>query len=106
MEPPPLPRTIVPQRADLVKLYTNFFRTPHFAHWWKQRRRAIDVIAPSEDAAAHRTPPPSRPVDVQRTPSAELPWFGLGFALSGSGSANSPTPSSDQTPTRQPRDVS
>jgi hypothetical protein len=39
LEPPPLPRTIVPQRLDLLRLYTAFLRTPHFAHWWERRRQ-------------------------------------------------------------------
>ena len=43
MEPPPLPRTIVPQRADLLRLYTAFLRTPHFAHWWERRRQRADA---------------------------------------------------------------
>ena len=43
MEPPPLPRSIVPQRADLLRLYTAFLRTPHFAQWWESRRRRVDA---------------------------------------------------------------
>ena len=45
LEPPPLPRSIVPQRADLLKLYTAFLRTPHFAHWWQQRRKLVTDAA-------------------------------------------------------------
>ena len=43
VEPPPLPRTIVPQRADLLRLYAAFLRTPHFAHWWDRRRQRADA---------------------------------------------------------------
>ena len=43
MEPPPLPRSIVPQRADLLKLYAAFLRTPHFARWWERRRQHADA---------------------------------------------------------------
>ena len=39
VEPPPLPRSIVPHRADLLRLYVAFLRTPHFANWWDRRRR-------------------------------------------------------------------
>ena len=39
MEPPPLPRSIVPQRADLVRLYAAFLRTPSFARWFELRRQ-------------------------------------------------------------------
>ncbi|KAL3927283.1 MAG: hypothetical protein SGPRY_002895 [Prymnesium sp.] len=38
LEPPPLPRSLVPQRAHLLKLYSAFLRTPHFTHWWGCRR--------------------------------------------------------------------
>ena len=43
VEPPPLPRTICPQRADLLRLYAAFLRTPHFAHWWERRRQRADA---------------------------------------------------------------
>ena len=45
LEPPPLPRSIVPQRADLLKLYTAFLRTRHFARWWERRRQRADAAA-------------------------------------------------------------
>ena len=70
MEPPPLPRTIVPQRADLLRLYTAFLRTPHFAHWWERRReRAAAGLAPSATslppaAAASRGADPSERADA------------------------------------------
>eukprot|EP00325_Prymnesiales_sp_UTEX-LB-985_P016242 CAMPEP_0174750092 /NCGR_PEP_ID=MMETSP1094-20130205/97021_1 /TAXON_ID=156173 /ORGANISM="Chrysochromulina brevifilum, Strain UTEX LB 985" /LENGTH=85 /DNA_ID=CAMNT_0015955389 /DNA_START=74 /DNA_END=331 /DNA_ORIENTATION=- len=44
VEPPPLPRTIVPHRPDLVRLYAAFLRTPHFAQWW-ERRRCLTMAA-------------------------------------------------------------
>ena len=48
MEPPPLPRSIVPQRLDLLRLYQSFLRTPTFARWWERRRqRATDAAAPA-----------------------------------------------------------
>ena len=43
MEPPPLPRSIVPERSDLLRLYTAFLRTPHFAAWWERRRQRADA---------------------------------------------------------------
>ena len=43
LEPPPLPRSLVPERAALLRLYTSFFRTPHFALWWERRRRRADA---------------------------------------------------------------
>ena len=50
LEPPPLPRSILPQRSDLLKLYANFFRTPHFAHWWERRRERADAgLAPAAE---------------------------------------------------------
>ena len=45
MEPPPLPRSIVPQRSDVLKLYTAFLRTHHFARWWERRRQRADAAA-------------------------------------------------------------
>ena len=43
IEPPPLPRSLVPERAALLRLYASFFRTPHFALWWERRRRRADA---------------------------------------------------------------
>ena len=45
MEPPPLPRSIVPQRNDLLRLYTAFLRTPTFASWWERRRQRANAKA-------------------------------------------------------------
>jgi hypothetical protein len=50
MEPPPLPRSIVLHGAELVKLYSAFFRTPHFRSWWQRRRG--DVLGASAAPAA------------------------------------------------------
>jgi hypothetical protein len=47
LEPPPLPRSLVPQRADLIKLYTSFLRTPHFTHWWECQRCAAARAPPA-----------------------------------------------------------
>ena len=41
LEPPPLPRSIVPQRSELLRLYTAFMRTPHFAQWWESRNPCL-----------------------------------------------------------------
>ena len=45
MEPPPLPRSIVPQRNHLLRLYTAFLRTPTFASWWERRRQRANANA-------------------------------------------------------------
>jgi len=38
LQPPPLPRTLVPERAALVTLYARFLATEHFRLWWDDRR--------------------------------------------------------------------
>ncbi|KAL1512261.1 hypothetical protein AB1Y20_005523 [Prymnesium parvum] len=51
LEPPPLPRSLVPQRAHLLKLYAAFLRTPHFTHWWEcQRELTLGGQEPSAES--------------------------------------------------------
>ena len=38
LQPSPLPRTLVPERADLVTLYSRFLATELFRVWWEDRR--------------------------------------------------------------------
>ena len=50
MELPPLPRSIVPEQSDLLRLYTAFLHTPHFAAWWEREAAASGCCALSRIA--------------------------------------------------------
>ena len=45
LQPPPLPRTAVPERAALVTLYARFLATEHFRLWWEDRRAHAVALA-------------------------------------------------------------